>query len=142
MHIGWYNQHVQNCRFVFVTSCESHSGWPLSLLIYTRYNNNNNKPFALELSNNKCETKFSFVYIGTFGTYAKTICSISLKLTASNKDTLSYLHINFLRDWMSFEVIFTLNMTTCQFQSKLKDSTAEFARFASLLDLPELMNIW
>ena len=34
--------------------------------------------------------------------YAKTTCSISLKLTAFNKDGYSYIHMNFLRDCMSF----------------------------------------
>ena len=34
----------------------------------------------------------------------KTTLLICLKLIVHNKDTFSKLHINFLRDWMSFNI--------------------------------------
>ena len=36
--------------------------------------------------------------------YMKTTCSITIKFTAFNSDTLSFLNINFLRDQLSFKV--------------------------------------
>ena len=53
-----------------------------------------------------------FLYYN-FGTlkyhYAKTICLISLQFTAFNKDSYSYLHMNFLRDQMSSKVGINFN---------------------------------
>ena len=53
MHIGYNWLITLSIVLLLSASCENHSGWLLSLLIYACYNNNNSKPFALELSSGK-----------------------------------------------------------------------------------------
>ena len=64
------------------------------------------KPFCTpELSNdNKDFPLFTIYSWPLIYCYAKTTCPIPFKLTAFNNDTLSFLNINFLRDWLSFKV--------------------------------------
>ena len=63
---------------------------------------------ALELSSDikiiKIVHCLYYIFLTLRLCYAKTICLISFRLTVFNKDTLRYLHINFLSNWISFKV--------------------------------------